>query len=378
MAGDGPTGDEPKREHGDGVVRCTAEDVAELREFQCSGHGGDHRIVDPARFSWLFEQNPCRDGDGDGTGDGRRDEGGLAVWICRRDGEIVGTEGSIACDLKVDEEIYLGSWGIDLFVDPRVRGQGVAAALTEARRRTCRVSCGLGFSTQGYRHARRAGAGDVAAMSVYLHVVDAGCFFTGDVASRTLIRACRPLLGLAARIAARRCAHRSNGIEPVPIDAFDHRADELWHEAAPAYRVVSRRDATRLRWRFDQAPDRDRYLRFYCQDRDRIVGYLVLRAGTWHAQPVLTVVDYFVTPHATSALLATAAVIARRHGATALLCPTLNQRARNTFRSLGFVRLRRASRATRLTVFTRDGDPLVSVVRDPNNWFLTAADSDVD
>jgi len=161
----------------------------------------------------------------------------------------------------------------------------------------------------------------------------------------------------------------------VSIDAFDQRAEILWQNVQEHYPVISRRDATWLRWRFDECPDRHQYLRYYVLHRQRLIGYLVLRRTEWNGCAALAIVDYFAAPGDVARLLACGVRVARQLGVAALLCNTLNLRARGALALTGF--LRRRNQGIRFFVHTGD-EPLFQDVQNPAKWFVTSADSDLD
>ena len=77
-------------------------------------------------------------------------------------------------------------------------------------------------------------------------------------------------------------------------------------------------------------------------------------------------------------LFASVAILARRRAKAAVECITLNAGARHQLRLLGFVNRKDASRALRVTVRTQPGEPLRTPLCEPDAFFLTCADSDVD
>jgi hypothetical protein len=345
---------------------CSDGDLADLFEFQRRMHDG--RSQDLRRVRWLFDENPCRP------------QGGRPLWICRRDTEIVSTTAGILFELQVNTETCRGLWGINAMVDPQWRGRGIAVG--GARKedhpsyRSSRIHLALGNSDAGHRVARRMGYVAVGTLPVYAFAVSPA--LVGEGTRRRWVRAARPLLPLAGWVTRRMAGLRSTGAELVPIEAFDEQADSIWERVSPAYPVIGVRDATRLRWRFDQCPHRDAYLRFYLRYHQQVAGYLVMRRGAWHGETAFTVVDYLAAPRAAGALFACAVAAARQYGAAALFCPTLNSRANRTLCSLGFFRLR-GNTASRLMAFYADEhDPVRRIVDNPDNWFVTAADSDYD
>lgn len=343
---------------------CTEADLPELRRFQERFHGDASPQADLGRTRWLFADNP------------RRPAEGPALWISRRAGEIVAVHGSIPFLLKVGEEHCRAAWSVDVAADPRVRGSGIPHQLADAARHGVRLTCGLGLSEAGYRFALRRGFADLGTMPLHVLVVDARRFVETFGRYNAAVRVALPLLlplTWLARIVGRT---GGTGTRLQPVAAFDHRADAVWREAASAYPVLTVRDATWLRWRFDEAPQRSDYQRYYLLDGERAVGYLVLREATvGDAMPVLEIVDYLAAPRHLRAVLVGAAEAARRRGAAAVLCRTQNHRARWRFRLLGWSR-----RPSHIRVVTRaaGSDPIGALVSDRRAWFLTAADSDID
>ena len=97
-----------------GIIRCTPADADDLRAFQLRTFESGSREVDAARTAWLFDRNPCR------TADGTRD-----IYVCRRDGEIVGQQAEIPFDLRVGGRDRRAAWTVDLMVDDEWRLRGV-------------------------------------------------------------------------------------------------------------------------------------------------------------------------------------------------------------------------------------------------------------
>src|SRR6185295_9946757 len=85
-----------------------------------------------------------------------------------------------------------------------------------------------------------------------------------------------PFAVMAAAFARLTARLRSAPGRLVPIEQFDERADAVWQHASPSYRVLARRDARWLSWRFDGAPDAEKLIRFYLERGGRPVGYVVL------------------------------------------------------------------------------------------------------
>ena len=123
--------------------------VAALARRASRGRAGGHgagrvrqraRQADDAFAEWLFERNPHRDPEGP------------AIWLCVRDGKVVGQVASVTSDLYVGDTRRRGGWRDRLeraaaMVPPelssttrvgsRPRTSGTSASLVAARSRRC-------------------------------------------------------------------------------------------------------------------------------------------------------------------------------------------------------------------------------------------------
>jgi GNAT superfamily N-acetyltransferase len=354
---------------GHGVERFGPADGEELTRFQKRWFGAGSRQADPAQFAWLFEANPCRPTEGP------------ELWVCRRNGAIVGQQSGIPFDLLVDRRTIRGSWGIDLMVDEGWRLRGVGPALMRTHVDSNRLVAGVNMSEAAYRVYRRWRWIEVGALTTYVRPIDTrrslrvsplefrGKRAAGLFAAPTL-KVASVVFGAAAGI---------SGTKLVPIGEFDERVDGVWRAVSGRYRVIARRDARIVRWWFDQNPMSAGFGRFYLMRRGEVLGYVVLRLDSWKDEPVMVVLDYLVPPRWAIPLFALAVAHAREEGAIALVCRTLNQPIDLTLRGMGFVRLGSASGGpVRLMVNpVQDDGALRPALSDPRGWFLTSGDSDL-
>jgi len=348
------------------VSRCTDAELDELQVFQRRVYGDASPVLDPERARWLFGRNPAVS------------PGELAIWIARHNGAIVGTHASIPVRLELGDQECQAQSGVDVLADPAWRGKGVMDPLVAAVVAGYRVWCLLGMTEEGYRFALRLGSVPLGTVPVYAHLIEPQAVLSEAALSRPWLRAAIPFTWVAGALGGLASQLRGIGADPVAIDAFDERADAIWRDASPSYRLITRRDATWLRWRFDDGPYRDRFRRWYVVRGKRTVGYFVLRLRRWHGEAAYTVVDYLCAPRDLGALFACAVRVAQRDDVAALLCPTLNPFAGARLRSVGFLRLRQASRVIRFAAWCEADDPARYLVVDRESWFITAANSDVD
>jgi GNAT superfamily N-acetyltransferase len=356
-----------------GISRYTDADAADLRAFQERMYGDGARQLDGERFAWLFERNPSRSPDG------------LGLWICRRDGEVVGQQAEIPFALSAAGRVRPAAWTIDLMVDDawRIRGVGPGLMATQLAERT--LAGGLNLSDKGRRTYERSGWTDLGVVPVYIRPLDAGrAMRLARLPDR--VQRLAPVAGPALRAAdlVLGTAARGMGLRLEPVGRFGDVADEVdgvWAAAAPDYPVLAVRDAATTRWRLDERPDRDRLRRFVLRRRGEALGYVAFRPTVGADDPAAVVVDYLAPVRWVAPLLTLAAVEARRDGAVALLCKTRNPGADRALRRAGFVRRERGTDPPIRFMFRCDESEVPEVARlvtDPDAWLVTSADSDLE
>ena len=352
-----------------GVGRITAGDLPALREFQRAQFGLDALQLDNSHHRWLFDETPFIDPEGP------------QLWICRRDDQVVGQQGGIPFTLAAGAQDLSASWAIDLMVAPQWRLRGVGPALSSAHLAARDVTVSLSLTDAAFKSYRRAGWLDLGNEPSFVRVIDpVRCLkvspYDGGMA-RMAARGARPMLSsLSLGLSA---ASRLGRSKLVEIDRFTPQADELWQACRPHIACAARRDHAFLRWRFDESPQAPLFSRFAMMQQDQMMAYAVLRHDLLSGEEVAVVCDYLARPGWLFPLFAQLTEQARREGAAALLCRTLNQQAIRPLSMLGFLTLRNGFRQpTRMMVKPRSDDPaLVSLLGNPRNWFVTVADSDM-
>jgi hypothetical protein len=142
--------------------------------------------------------------------------------------------------------------------------------------------------------------------------------------------------------------------------------------------VLARRDLVALRWRIDQRPDAAALHRYYLVAHHRTVGYVALRTGGTAEAPTAVVVDYLAAPRWVAPLLLAASRVARRQGAVAMSVKTRNRQADRSLRATGFLRRDHGSDDPIRAVVLCTDDEVRPLVTDPDRWFVTSADSDLE
>ena len=357
-----------------GITQCTEADLPELREFLEQTHPYHHVDRLPAAsFDWLWRTNPNASHESTG------------IWICRRDGRIVGEQAELSFGLKMGDQHVRAAAAIELMVDPAWRLRGVGPALSEAQRRSVRVACALWMTEPAYKMYQRASWTGLGELTRRVLLVSPGGVLRSMATTkrRITMSALLPvasLMSACTRLGALATARRTR---LVSTDAFDERSDEIWREVSPFYRVIARRDLESLRWRFDECPYAQHYERFYLLNGERPVGYIIVRMARWRNVLTLKVVDYLASPAKVLVLMAHTLKLARTHSAVVVEITTRNDACDRRLTWAGFLpvdktRPRDDLRGIPFMVSVQRDDPLADIVTTADAWFMTSADGDMD
>ena len=341
----------------------------ELDAFQRAHFPPNGRQVAPANRTWLYTQNAHAGPDGP------------AFWVCKRDGNIVGQQTELPVELQVGDATRSASWAIDLMVDPKWRLRGVGPALIEKVLHNRTIVGVLYASKDGYPAFLNSGCIDLGPMPVYRRPLDPRRALQLPRVPATL-RRLAPVLAPALRLAdgAFALGTRLAGARLVAVAAFDERSDEVWAACSSAYPVLARRDLPAVRWKIDQRPDRDQLSCYYLMRGGRALGYVVLRPTLSSGERTAVVVDYLAAPRWVAPLLLAAGRAAARDGAAALSVRTRNRWTDRALRRVGFLRsVSDGEYPIHHLVHCTDPDEAVAqLVLDPDSWFLTAGDGDLE
>jgi len=345
------------------VRRYAPEDKPALREFQIEYFGPHSRQCDDAYFDWLFVKNPYQE------------PGRPTLWICKRDGVVLGQQASIPVLLKAGAFHYKAAWGMDLMVRTEWRLKGVAPALSAAFEQSAEVLLGQGMSEAAHRAFMRRGWTDMGMLPVLVRPLDpAVCARTPHaprvtrLTPRFATRGSASLAGLAfGRLA---------GFTLEPIAAFDEGVDRVWSLASGDYPVLVKRDLSYIRWRFDEIPGETGYRRYYLKRKGEVLGYAVVRHEPWRGGTVGRVIDYLAPQRCLRPLFALLIRELDSQGVAAVLLEQLHRGAQPILRSVGCFG---APVATRFIFEAREGAaPARGLLSTAGSWLLSTADSDLD
>ncbi|HHS84030.1 MAG TPA: hypothetical protein ENK38_03775 [Gammaproteobacteria bacterium] len=344
-------------------------DIPELRKFQRELFGGPNAIqAQEKHHQWLFDHNPFNDGDAP------------QFWIYRDDkGIIRGQQAGIPYVLQGANESWRASWGIDLMLSPEYRSRGVGAVLNSEYMETNEVTTAIGITEVARKAHCRAGWLDLGTIPLYARPistegVQAG-FPTSTLQGRLAVLFVWPLLRLLENVWL--FYVRLRGIRLEPIKKFDERVDAVWERIRSYYPILGRRDLKSLRWRFDAAPQPERYHKYYLYQGPRLRGYAVICYGKRGDRPAAVLTDFLCPPDLQKALFALCVTASRSKGANDLHCAVLSPHITTADMTMvGFLPLPHRSRFMAFTDKIRG--PSRALLADPKKWFITMASSDME
>jgi hypothetical protein len=165
------------------------------------------------------------------------------------------------------------------------------------------------------------------------------------------------------------------------VASFDESHDRLWEACSRELRCAVRRDASYLNWKYVDQPGQD-FLKLEMRSPSGARGVVVLMVRdpdeAYHYRRAF-IVD-LVAPLSNDEFMADLLMMATRaaaeRGADAVLCLHINRRLSDSLQRAGF-RMREPSRYLLVRPETID-DRLRRQLLDPDGWFVTQGDSDID
>jgi hypothetical protein len=197
-------------------------------------------------------------------------------WVFERDGDLIAGVGTEPVALLIDGEPHGATRALDIMVDPAFDGRGLGAFMNLNLVARFPITLVTGTNNRSDNLVRRT----------WTHVTDLEAWKrpvrTAGMLSRSIgalgARALAPIADIVLRLdTARRRPRQQRGIEVRTLSDFSGVPDSLITSFAGAGRIVVRRDAQYLNWRFATNP-RCRYRVFGAYDQGQFAAYVVARS----------------------------------------------------------------------------------------------------
>jgi hypothetical protein len=346
-----------------GIARTTSAERAELLAFRARMYGPESAFADPAWVRWMYDEAPAAA------------VRGPALWTYRHEGRIEAEQGAIIARIRIGESERTLAWALDLMVSPAHRMRGVGSVLPAFALHDVDAAGGTEVSEAAQKSFARAGWSHHGTLPLWMLPVDPVRVLRARGAGLPA-----RLVGIPARwaVSALRLGARarSAGMSLLPLAAFDERADAIWGRCSPEWPVIVRRDRAWLAWRWDACPRRDGAFGVWLMRGEEAVGWAMLRAGEHLGVPAGFILDFLCRPAELGGLVSLCVEELCRREVAAVYLLLRAPGADPVLRAQGF--LRRDSGFAMMTLPTHLPPDERVALADPDLWFVTSGDSDLD
>ena len=303
----------------------------------------------------------------------------IPYWLFHKGNELIGACGLEPVTLSIDGTLHDASRTLDIMVRPDYEGRGLGAMMNLLLFRNFPILLVTGSNDASHNLISRMfeHAADLVFWKTIVgshHLIDP----SANRVTRLVATAANALLSV---VHSRRLPTAPANVDIRELAQFDDTNDLLHHYERPG-RIMVRRSAEYLNWRFLQNP-RCRYRAFGAFVGDRLDGYVVTRLNLARHNPrrEAEIVDWLAAPAVTDrpsslpALFAMALGTLKSGGAGLVTCAAHDAGELDAAEANGFVR-----RTTqRIPFFVRAAAADVQArLASESGWFLTRGDLDVE
>jgi hypothetical protein len=280
--------------------------------------------------------------------------------------------------VKVGDAEYDTAWLVDTMVLEQYRSQAVGAQLMAHAHEDTPFALSLGQTKQMREIQLRLGWAHVAPLETAQLLLRPERVLRGKLPAGIGTAAG---FGLRAVTAVRGALRPRAGMEVRRIDSFGAAHDQLWKRMANTARCAVRRDASYLNWKYVAQPGQD-FVRLEVHDHEQLRGVAVLMfrdpddAYHYRRGFLVDVVAPLNDAVALDGLVRAAIETSAQERADAISCLHIGPSLTQALTAAGF-RLREPERH----LLVRPGgldDATSARVLEPNGWFVTQGDSDID
>lgn len=334
-----------------------------LLSFLRKSYPDEPRKSDPAYWKWHYLENPYTS------------LNDVPLWVLKNGLEVVGQLATIPVNLKVDGETIRAVWILDFIVSENYRGRGLGKQLVLAAREWCSTMITLGINEQSTAVFRSLEWRDLGGLNRYHKLL-----FPGHaIAEIAKAAPARVLANLSYSFSRRRLGRRASVSSDTirPVARFDGSFDDLWRRASTQWTCAVARESRFLEWQFRLQPEKQfEVLGYY--GRDVLLGYAVLffrKAEFGGVSPKAAITDLCFQEEGSDkileGLIGAAVMRALERRAGSLVADVLEPRVEAQLKHLGFWRIKSSPR------FMASASERQELIYNPDNWYLTRADSDV-
>ena len=344
------------------IKQFELSDQEAVLAFLRVAYANEPRKFDPDFWKWHYLENPYNSVDD------------VPLWIVKDGERVVGQAATILVELKVNDEIRRGIWILDFILFPEYRGQKLGKRLLLLARGKYQTMFALGFNEMSGNVLRSLDWVAMGSVHRYQRLLYPGNALK-EIANVTPLRELANLTYAPFRPGLDSTPDNRYSLRPV--SNFDAAFDEFWNRVAGQWPCAVIRGTRYLEWQFRLQPGKVfEVLGLY--EKESLAGYVVLffrKAGSGGAPVKAAISDICYdardADRIIDELLQAALRIATERRAGSLVTDVLDSRVEARLKHFGF---RRIKSSPQFMVYSPHKQELMY---EPQNWFLTRADSDV-
>jgi len=345
------------------IKQFELSDQEALLAFLRVAYANEPRKHDPVWWKWHYLENPYTA------------PNDVPLWIVKDGERVVGQAATILVELKVNEEIRRGIWILDFILFPEYRGQKLGKRLLLLAREKYPTMFALGFNEMSGNVLRSLDWVAMGSVHRYHRLLYPGNALK-EIAKLAPLRELANLSFAPVRNSMR-SAPQTGRYDVRLIEEFDKTFDDLWQRVAPQWPCAVIRGSRYLRWQFRQQPGKT-FSVLGLFDNEKLQGYVVLffRKPEMNGAPSKGAIsdicyDARDAENIIDELLGAALRMAIEKRAGSLVTDVLDPMVEARLKHLGFWRIKSSPE---FMVYSPNRHELMY---QPDNWFLTRADSDV-
>jgi len=332
----------------------------ELHEFQLSEFGENSRQQNAEFNQWMYLDNT----------ENKR-------LYCMIDNQVVGHQGAIAIDLKIDDLRVKGAYAMDLRIADKYQMKGLGVAMIGALINRFDVIIGLGISDNAKKMLIRQGWHDLGHLNIYMKPMTRQGLKLSN-SKMTLLENIRNTLAMTfSKIVDFYQDIITRKITLTPNEMFSQKHQELSQKLQSNSKNVAIKTNEYFNWRYSNFPGKFKYKLYdYLSDSGELEGFMVLREAIWNGKKTLKVVELVAQQNMMSPFIIALVKIAKTMNVELILFHCLNPVLATELKKHLFFQ-RSGAGGSNFMVYSNK-EELNNRINEIDDWQVSFGESDMD